>query len=191
MNLYIGEGNGTPLQCSCLENPRDGGAWWAAVYGVTQSRTGLKRLSSSSRISIYSGLAIAVGRFQGLVIKILFKEVFTCWIDHVLSHNRLWCVVMLSFRLQCFLVIFILPLSVLHISIRNRGLPRWLSGKESACSAGDASSICGSRISPREGMATHSTQYSWLENLMDRGAWQAARGFQSQTHVTEHSTLRH
>ena len=35
----IGEGNGNPLQCSCLENPRDGGAWWAAVYGVTQSRT--------------------------------------------------------------------------------------------------------------------------------------------------------
>ena len=38
----IGEGNGTPLQCSCLENPRDGGAWWAAVYGVAQSRTQLK-----------------------------------------------------------------------------------------------------------------------------------------------------
>ena len=38
----IGEGNGNPLQCSCLENPRDGGAWWAAVYGVTQSRTRLK-----------------------------------------------------------------------------------------------------------------------------------------------------
>ena len=35
----IGEGNGNPLQCSCLENPRDGGAWWAAVYGVAQSRT--------------------------------------------------------------------------------------------------------------------------------------------------------
>ena len=44
----IGEGNGSPLQCSCLENPRDGGAWWAAVYGVTQSRTRLKWLSSSS-----------------------------------------------------------------------------------------------------------------------------------------------
>ena len=43
----IGEGNGNPLQCSCLENPRDGGACWAAVYGVTQSRTRLKRLSSS------------------------------------------------------------------------------------------------------------------------------------------------
>ena len=46
-----GEGNGNPLQCSCLENPRDGGAWWAAVYGVTQSRTRLKRLSSSSSSS--------------------------------------------------------------------------------------------------------------------------------------------
>ena len=44
----IGEGNGNPLQCSCLENPRDGGAWWAAIYGVTQSQTQLKRLSSSS-----------------------------------------------------------------------------------------------------------------------------------------------
>ena len=47
----IGEGNGNPLQCSCLENPRDGGAWWAAVYGVAQSRTWLKRLSSSSSSS--------------------------------------------------------------------------------------------------------------------------------------------
>ena len=46
---YIGEGNGNPLQCSCLEHPRDGEAWWAAVYGVTQSRTRLKQLSSSSR----------------------------------------------------------------------------------------------------------------------------------------------
>ena len=45
----IGEGNGNPLQCSCLENPRDGGAWWAAVSGVAQSRTQLKRLSSSSK----------------------------------------------------------------------------------------------------------------------------------------------
>ena len=44
----IGEGNGNPLQCSCLEYPRDGGAWWAAIYGVAQSRTRLKRLSSSS-----------------------------------------------------------------------------------------------------------------------------------------------
>ena len=49
----IGEGNGNPLRCSCLENPRDRGAWWAAVYGVTQSRTRLKRLSSSSRSIVF------------------------------------------------------------------------------------------------------------------------------------------
>ena len=42
----IGEGNGNPLQCSCSEDPRDGGAWWAAAYEVAQSRTRLKRLSS-------------------------------------------------------------------------------------------------------------------------------------------------
>ena len=47
-----GEGNGNPFQCSCLENPRDRGAWWAAVYGVAQSRTRLKRLSSSSRYDV-------------------------------------------------------------------------------------------------------------------------------------------
>ena len=47
----FGEGNGNPLQCSCLENPRDRGAWWAAVYGVTQSWTQLERLSSSSSSS--------------------------------------------------------------------------------------------------------------------------------------------
>ena len=49
----IGEGNGNPLQCSCLENPRDGGALWAAVSGVAQSLTLLKRLSSSSMIVLF------------------------------------------------------------------------------------------------------------------------------------------
>ena len=45
---FIGEGNSNPLQCSCLENPRDRGAWWAAVYAVAQSQTRLKQPSSSS-----------------------------------------------------------------------------------------------------------------------------------------------
>ena len=54
----IGEGNGNPLQCSCLENPRDGGAWWTAVYGVAQSRTQLKQLSSSS--------SSTGGKFEGI-----------------------------------------------------------------------------------------------------------------------------
>ena len=49
-----GEGRGKPLQCSCLENPRDRGAWWAAVYGVAQSRTRLKQLSSSSSMGTFA-----------------------------------------------------------------------------------------------------------------------------------------
>ena len=53
----IGEGNSNPLQCSCLENPRDRGAWWAAISGVVQSRTRLKRLSSSSSIPWYTGIS--------------------------------------------------------------------------------------------------------------------------------------
>ena len=63
----IGEGNGNPLQYSCLENPRDGGAWWAAVSGVSQSRTRLKRLSSSSSISSLQSL-------PGLLL-----EIFLVW----------------------------------------------------------------------------------------------------------------
>ena len=59
-----GEGNGNPLQCSCLENPRDGGAWWAAVYGVAQSRIRLKQLSSSSQKMI--------GRLSSLLVRFIF-----------------------------------------------------------------------------------------------------------------------
>ena len=59
----IGEGNGNPLQCSCLENPRDGGAWLAAVYGVAQGQTRLKRLSSINKnTKLTSGRACADAR---------------------------------------------------------------------------------------------------------------------------------
>ena len=61
----IGEGNGNPLQCSCLENPRDSRAWWAAIFGVAQSRTRLKRLSSSSSSSSSDSLEI---RGAGVVV---------------------------------------------------------------------------------------------------------------------------
>ena len=57
----IGEGNGNPLQCSCLENPREGRAWWAAIYGVTQSWTRLTRLSSSSSSM---GMYMRVGKLK-------------------------------------------------------------------------------------------------------------------------------
>ena len=51
--LCTGEGNGNPLQCSCLENPRDGGALWAAVYGVTQSQTRLNRLAAAAAAAVF------------------------------------------------------------------------------------------------------------------------------------------
>ena len=55
LTIPVGEGNGNPLQCSCLENPRDGGAWWAVISGVAQSRTRLKRLSTSSSNHSWEG----------------------------------------------------------------------------------------------------------------------------------------
>ena len=68
-----GEGNGKPLQCSCLENPRDGGAWWAAVYGVAQSRTRLKRLSSRSSSNSKGHL---IGFLEFLVGSYIFNIYF-------------------------------------------------------------------------------------------------------------------
>ena len=59
----IGKGNGNPLQCSCLENPWDGEAWWAAVSAVIQSQTRLKRLSSSSIVDLFC-----------------YQDVFSCWV---------------------------------------------------------------------------------------------------------------
>ena len=69
----IGEGNGNPLQCSCLENPRDGEAWWAVIYGVTQSRTRLKRLSSSSSI-----LYLYKSHDNVIFLKIMVKNSSLC-----------------------------------------------------------------------------------------------------------------
>ena len=67
--VCAGEGNGNPLQRSCLENPGDGRAWWAAVYGVAQSRTRLKRLSSSSSSTCVCARAcVCVTHWQHLKI---------------------------------------------------------------------------------------------------------------------------
>ena len=67
----IGEGNGNPLQCSCLENPRDGGALWAAIYGVTQSRTRLKRLSSIIQIKTITLIVLYLWDASMLVYTVL------------------------------------------------------------------------------------------------------------------------
>ena len=69
-----GEGNGNPLQCSCLGNCRDGGACWAALYGVTQSRTRLKRLSSSSSSHPY----ITPRHLEGFVIPFRWEQSAKC-----------------------------------------------------------------------------------------------------------------
>ena len=71
-SLYcIGEGNGNPLQCSCLENPRDGEAWWAAVYGITQSWTRLKRLSSSSSSMVQGATLVSKQNIHPPAFKIV------------------------------------------------------------------------------------------------------------------------
>ena len=72
----VGGGNGNPLQCSCLENPRDGGAWWAAIYGVTQGWIRLKRLSSSSCSSTAKESACTAGdpQFDSWVRKIPWRR---------------------------------------------------------------------------------------------------------------------
>ena len=83
----IGGGNGNPLQCSCLENPRDGGAWWAAIYGVAQSRTRLKWLSSSSS----KGPGIPGGLLSGRASP--FAPLFWCRLKILLgnqSRGREW-----------------------------------------------------------------------------------------------------
>ena len=76
----IGEGNGNPLQCSCLENPRDGGAWGASIYGVAQSRTRLKRLSSSSSAMI--NITYLVWQYYGIFKNLLTSLMEISWSLH-------------------------------------------------------------------------------------------------------------
>ena len=84
----IGEGNGNPLQCSCLENPRDGEAWWAAVSGVTQSRTQLKWLSSSSNTLI----AATIGWiWRRVTFSLFLKPAYVCYYANCcLLFSRVW-----------------------------------------------------------------------------------------------------
>ena len=107
----IGEGNGDPLQCSCLENPRDRGAWWAAVYGVAQSRTLLKRLSSSSS-SVFKNLNLNVFKFSNVCfnhrpytlpsyLKLLELLISPFWPWRYLSLEILsWCVITLPTKIR-------------------------------------------------------------------------------------------
>ena len=100
----IGEGNGNPLQCSCLENPRDGRAWWAAIYGVTQSRTRLKWLSSSSS-SLFLLLECKQPKDKNIYLIHCFTpackkflvyswcSINICWTDKLIRNQlrKVWC----------------------------------------------------------------------------------------------------
>ena len=85
----IGEGNGNPLQCPCLENPRDGGAWWAAVCAVAQSRTQLKRLSSSNT---------HLGEGSVTIIK---------WVNTYGAQPSIWPIVGAQWKQAVIIIIFI------------------------------------------------------------------------------------
>ena len=85
----IGEGNGNPLQYSCLENPRNGGAWWAAICGVAQSQTRLKRLSSSSRAHIITCFSMI--SVKTLVGKLEFPCKFWFIKPELSGAAKWWC----------------------------------------------------------------------------------------------------
>ena len=82
----IGEGNGNPLQCSCLENPRDEGAWWAAAFGVAQSRTRLKWLSSSSIGEIKQYLSFSVCLISLSIMPSIARFPSFSWLNSTLSY---------------------------------------------------------------------------------------------------------
>ena len=141
--IMTGEGNGNPLQCSCLENPRVGGAWRAAVYGVAQSRTWLKRLSGSSS-SFY----------QAQVSWVVWKRQLTFELSSVELRICLWLVI---FTCTLIPLMYIYRVSLVAQMVKN---------------ARRSGSIPGSRRSSGEGNG-YPLQYSCLENSIDWGAWRA------------------
>ena len=89
--LFWGEGNGNPLQCSCLENPKDGGAWWAAVYGVAQSRTRLKWLSSLYSESVLFLNMLLYILHQGLSgSRVLLSDIACLFSEFVIDSLIIW-----------------------------------------------------------------------------------------------------
>ena len=168
-SMHNGEGNGDPLQYSCLENPRDRGAWWAAVYGVAQRWTQLKQLSSSSRPAPFSGwLGVPwsagprVFSFASLLSspRVAPSRLSTgccCCKSSFLIWALLFLAVALPRKISCLLS----PLencSCLFLM----GFSGGSDSKESACNAGDPGLIPGLGRSPLEkSTATHSSTLAW------------------------------
>ena len=111
--LCTGEGNGNPLPCSCLENPRDRGAWWAAVYGVAQSRTRLKWLSSSSSGSTHftNPPTLASRNHQS----ILYISEFCCFVCLFLDSVCKWDHSVFGICSSLPVLFSIMPLSFIYV----------------------------------------------------------------------------
>ena len=152
LTYYFGEGNGTPLQYSCLENPMDGGAWWAAVHGVAKSRTRLSDFTFTFHFyalekEMATHFSVLAWRIPGTVepggpLSMGSHRVRHDWSD-------------LAAAATYYLASLVAQ-----------------NGKASACYAGNLGLIPGLGRSPGEGNG-HPLQYSCLENSIDRGAWGA------------------
>ena len=114
----VGEGNGNPLQYSCLENPRDRGAWWAAVYGVAQSRTRLKRFSSSSSSDspLKYGEMLVMALYVVSVLNVLLQLLLECSV--CVCFNKLFRSVIQNFCRLNFLLFCRLALSVTELCVK-------------------------------------------------------------------------
>ena len=168
VTIKIGEGNGNPLQYSCLENPMDRGAWWAAVHGVEKSQTLLSDFSfyfhalekeMATHSSVLAWRIPGMGEPGGL----------PSMGSHKVGHD--WS-----------------DAAAATIKI----VPWWLSDKESTCKAGDMVSIPVLGSSHGDGNG-NPLWYSCLDNSVDRGAWWVTvhRVTKSQIQVMQLSTLTH
>ena len=161
-----GEGNGNPLQYSCLENPLDGGAWQATVHGITKRMTNNFTFHFMYRNGNCCVEQVFRGRNQGLCFGHVSFESPIKYADQLLRYTSMELSKVGSLHMQIWHKSF-------TCQYQSLGLPRWLSSKESACQAGDArdaDSILGLWISPGE-ENVNPLQYSCLENPMDRGTW--------------------
>ena len=182
----IGERNGNPLRCSCLENPRDGRAWWAAIYGVTQSWTRLKRLNNNNN-NVYLD---RWGFLGGSVVK-----ESTCQCRRSRRHDFNPWVGKIPWRRKWQPIPVFLP-GKFHGQRSLQGYsPRGC--KESVVKnllantrdAGDMVSVPRLGRFPEEGNG-NPLQYSCLENSMNRGAWKAVvcGVAKSQTRLIDETT---
>ena len=172
--MFIGEGNGSPIQCSCLENPRDGRAWWAAVYGVAQSWTQLKQLSSNSSM-MFTGLQEYLTRTGESTPKIYFTY---------FVHK---CVTYIYVYIHRYIHTHICIYTHTHTHTHT-GFPGGTSGKEPTCQC-RRHKRCRFHSWVRKiawRRYGSSLQYSCLENPMDRGIWQATmHGDHKESDTTE------